>query len=211
MCRIEATRPRLQICSAGRLRNAKYHDLTAIMRFQFLDVLTLVQCASQICARPAGGRLGGCPDRSRSAGPQAGCPAAIGDNARRRLNTHPQYGRPTTRSHTGPPAAAAAVELPRRDARAGRRRGDDHCSVRGWKRNEASKSGVTLFHSSAVGLITGSGSVDMTAQSLMAIAFAALSDFAVPRSRRFSAMTLPVGKCITLKRPPSSVSVGPTR
>jgi tripartite-type tricarboxylate transporter receptor subunit TctC len=51
---------------AGRLRNVKYNDLTAIMRFQFLAVLTLVQCASQICAPDAGGRLGGCPE-SRAA------------------------------------------------------------------------------------------------------------------------------------------------
>jgi hypothetical protein len=39
---------------------------------------------------------------------------------------------------------------------------DDHWSVRRWKGNEASRSGVTLFHSSAVGLVAGSGSVDMT-------------------------------------------------
>ena len=51
---------------APALADLKYHDLTAIMRFQFLAVLTLVQCASQICARPAGGRLGGCPE-SRAA------------------------------------------------------------------------------------------------------------------------------------------------
>jgi tripartite-type tricarboxylate transporter receptor subunit TctC len=58
--------PALTDLTSGRLRNVKYNDLTAIMRFQFLAVLTLVQCASEICARPAGGRLGGCPE-SRAA------------------------------------------------------------------------------------------------------------------------------------------------
>jgi hypothetical protein len=37
----------LPICSADRLRKAIYCYVTAIWLFKFLDVLTLVQCASQ--------------------------------------------------------------------------------------------------------------------------------------------------------------------
>src|SRR5271165_1338264 len=59
MCPIAAKRRRSRTCSADRSINAKYRYFAAIRRFQFLAVLTLVQCAPQMCARSGGGRLGG--------------------------------------------------------------------------------------------------------------------------------------------------------